>query len=302
MNTKPVLVIMAAGLGSRYGGTKQIAPVDEYGHIIMDYAIFDAKRAGFETVVCIIAPGMEPDFREVIGNRIEKYVDLKLVFQRLDDIPQGFSIPEGRVKPWGTSHAVLSARNLVNGPMAVINADDFYGASAFSSICDFLVDKSDASHHALVGYRLENTLSEHGYVARGVCEVSNGKLTEIAEHLHIEKCDNGAESIFADGTIFLPGDTVVSMNLWGYGVGMMDELEKRFIDFLRNDVPMNPLGAEYLLPRTSNALLQEGIAEFSVLPTNEVWCGVTYAQDMPLVQLALKGMRDGGRYPEKLWE
>ena len=301
MKNKPILVIMAAGMGSRYGGAKQIAPVDEFGHIIMDYAIFDAKRAGFETVICVIAPGMESDFREVIGDRISAHVDLKFAVQRLDDIPSGFSVPDGREKPWGTSHAVLSARKLVNVPIAVINADDFYGASAFSSIYDFLVEKADASHHALVGYKLENTLSEHGHVARGVCEVSNGKLTAIAEHLHIEKLDNGAESIFADGAMFLSGDTIVSMNLWGYGVGFMNELESRFVDFMRDDVPKNPLGAEYLLPRTSDFLIKENLAEFSVLPTDEVWCGVTYAQDMPQVQAAIKQMRTNGKYPIRLW-
>ena len=303
MVKKPILVVMAAGLGSRYGGSKQIAPVDDNGHILMDYAIYDARRAGFETVVCIIAPGMEQQFREVAGNRISSGVDLHIAFQRLDELPPGFSVPDGRTKPWGTSHAVLSAKNMVSGPFATINADDFYGAGAYRAVYDFLAKESGASRHALIGYRLENTLTEHGHVARGVCEVRGGKLTSITEHTQIEKCDGGAESILKDGNrVFLPGDTVVSMNLWGYGDGMMEELETRFVRFLREDVPANPLKAEYLLPHTSSSLLLENIAEFDVLPTNEKWCGVTYAQDMPAVRAVLRAMRDEGMYPAKLWE
>ena len=298
MRKKPVLIVMAAGMGSRYGGLKQIAPVDDNGNIMMDYAIYDAKRVGFETVVCVIKPGMEREFRDAVGDRIASAVDLRIAFQHMDALPAGFSVPDGRIKPWGTSHAVLSAKELVDGPFSVINADDFYGADAYRVIYDFLVEESDASNHALVGYKLENTLTEHGHVARGVCEVDNGKLTGIAEHLRIEKRGGGAESIFDDGSsVFLPGDTIVSMNLWGYGHGIMDEFEAQFTDFLRDEVPVNPLKSEYLLPRTSNTMLIEKKAEFSVLPTSAKWCGVTYAQDMPAVQLALKAMRDEGKYP-----
>ena len=298
MSKKPVLIVMAAGMGSRYGGLKQIAPVDESGNILMDYAIYDAKRAGFETVVCVIKPGMEREFREAVGDRIASTVDLQIAFQRMDALPAGFSVPDGRVKPWGTTHAVLSAKELVDSPFAVINADDFYGADAYRAIYGFLVGESSASHHALVGYKLENTLTEHGHVARGVCEVENGKLTGIAEHLRIEKRDGGAESIFEDGSgVFLSGDTIVSMNLWGYGYSIMDEFEARFIDFLHDEVPVDPLKSEYLLPRISNTLLLEKKAEFSVLPTSASWCGVTYSQDMPAVQSVLKAMRDEGKYP-----
>ena len=302
VSKKPILVVMAAGLGSRYGGPKQIAPVDENGCILMDYAIYDAKRAGFETVVCVIAPGMERQFREAVGNRIASGIDLHIAFQRLDELPAGFSVPKGRVKPWGTAHAVLSAKNIVDAPFATINADDFYGALAYREMYSFLAGKPAASHHALVGYKLENTLTEHGYVARGVCTVESGKLTAITEHLRVKPHDGGAESIFEDGgSVFLPGNTVVSMNLWGFGEGLMEELEERFVRFLREDFPQNPLKAEYMLPHVANSLLLESSAEFSVLPTNEKWCGVTYAQDMPAVRAAVRAKRDEGKYPEKLW-
>ena len=289
-------------MGSRYGGAKQIAPVDESGNIMMDYSIYDAKRAGFETVVCVIAPGMEQDFREAIGNRIAAVMDLRIAFQRMDAIPKGFSVPDDRVKPWGTGHAVIAARDFTDGAFSAINADDFYGADAYRAIYSFLAEKADSRHHAMVGYRLDNTLTEHGSVARGVCKTRGGKLLDIAEHLQIEKCGGGAQSILEDGSsVFLPGDTVVSMNLWGYGAGMMDALEARFIDFLREAVPANPLKAEYLLPRICNDMLNSGIAEFSVLPTSAKWCGITYAQDMPAVWSALKAMRGSGEYPEQLW-
>ena len=300
---KPILVVMAAGLGSRYGGLKQIAPVDDNGQILMDYAIYDAKRAGFETVACVIAPGMEREFREVIGSRIESGMELRIAHQRLDMLPGGFRVPEGRTKPWGTAHAVFSAKDLIDGPFAVINADDYYGADAFRAIYDFLKNKAGEGRHAMVGYRLENTLTEHGHVARGVCKTGGGRLLEIVENTHIEKREGGAESILGDGSrVFLPGDTTVSMNMWGFGKGMMDEIEARFAGFLTENLPKNPLKAEYFLPFVPNALLREGKAEISVLPTAEKWYGVTYAQDMPVVREALKKMRLDGKYPDNLWE
>ncbi|MDR1664824.1 MAG: nucleotidyltransferase [Clostridiales bacterium] len=298
--SKPVLVVMAAGLGSRYGGLKQIAPVDGDGHIIMDYAVFDAKQAGFETVICILAPGMEQDFLDIAGNRMGKRLDLRLTVQRLEDLPAGFTVPEGRAKPWGTAHAVLSAKGLVDGPFAVINADDYYGPESFRSIYGFLSAQTGNSH-AMVGYKIENTLTENGHVARGVCKVSGGKLTEIVENTRIEKRDGGAESFLEDGTIvFLPDGTIVSMNLWGFGASMMEEAEKRFAGFLTEHLPKNPLKAEYFLPMVPNALMQEGKAEISVLETSEKWYGVTYAQDMPTVRAALAARREAGKYAD-MW-
>lgn len=300
---KPILIVMAAGLGSRYGGLKQIDPVDENGHILMDYAIFDAKRAGFETVVCVLGKGMEPEFRALYGNRIERGIKLKIATQMLENLPEGCAVPENRTKPWGTAHAVLSAKELVDGPFAVINADDYYGLEAFSSIYGFLTGKADSAHHAMVGYKLENTLTENGHVARGVCKTAGGKLIEILENTRIEKRPGGAESFFDDGTsAFLPNGTVVSMNLWGFGAAMMEEIESRFAGFLAANLSHNPLKAEYFLPWVPNELMREGKAEITVLPSQDKWYGVTYAEDMPVVRAALKDMRQAGKYPENLWE
>ncbi|MCL2034774.1 MAG: nucleotidyltransferase [Oscillospiraceae bacterium] len=297
---KPVLVVMAAGLGSRYGGLKQIAPVDKNGHILMDYAIYDAKRAGFETVVCVISPEMEREFMEVVGNRIGGMMELRIAFQRLDMLPHGFTPPTGRTKPWGTAHAVYSAKSLVDGPFATINADDYYGAEAFCSIYDFLTRKPDARRHAMVGYLIGNTLTEHGHVARGVCKTNGGELLEIIENTHIEKCGDGAVSIQGgDERVFLPKDTIVSMNMWGFARSMMDEIEARFAGFLTESLPGNPLKCEYFLPLVPNALLREGKVKISVLETSEIWYGVTYAQDMPVVREALAKMRLGGKYPRE---
>jgi NDP-sugar pyrophosphorylase family protein len=237
-----------------------------------------------------------------VGDRIAKAVELRIAFQRMDAIPEGFSVPEGRVKPWGTGHAVLAAKDFVDGAFAAINADDFYGADAYRAIYNFLTTKADSQNHAMVGYRLDNTLTDYGTVARGVCKVENGKLLEIVENKQIEKSGDGAQSILEDGSrVFLRGDTTVSMSIWGFGGSMMDELEARFESFHRDAVPLNLLKSEYLLPSVCNELLQEGKARFSVLPTSAKWCGVTYAQDMPAVQATLKALRDNGEYPDRLF-
>lgn len=299
---EPILVVMAAGLGSRYGGLKQIAPVDEFGHILIDYALFDAYRAGFRRVVFIIKPELEPEFKEVIGNRICTKMQVSYAHQCIDGLPNGFAVPHGRQKPWGTAHAVLSAKHLVDAPFAVINADDFYGASAFASIYQFLKQHATDTHHAMVGYSVANTLTENGHVARGVCRTQNGLLAEIVERTHIEARPNGA-AFTEDGErfTFLPADTTVSMNLWGFEFGMMAEIETRFGAWLAENLPQNPLKCEYFLPFVPNQLLKEGRAQISVLPSQDKWYGVTYAQDMPVVQAALKAMRDKGLYPDELW-
>ena len=300
---KPVLVIMAAGLGSRYGGLKQIAPVDGMGHIIIDFSIYDAVRAGFEKAVFIVAPHLEKDFRETVGSRIERHIEVCYAHQNLDILPQGFKVPNGRVKPWGTAHAVLSAKNLVDSNFAVINADDFYGKESFHKIYRFLETKASESRHAMVGYCLGNTITEHGYVSRGVCKTDSGKnLLEVVERTRIEARSGGA-AYTEDGEnyTFLPFDTTVSMNLWGFGLSMMGEIENRFSAFLRESLKENPLKCEYYLPFVANRMLDEGKIKISVLETFDKWYGVTYPEDMPVVKEAVSKMKKDGMYPEKLW-
>ena len=300
---KPTLVIMAAGMGSRYGGLKQIAPVDSAGHLIIDYSLYDARRAGFESVVFVITKQLEEDFREVIGNRIAKHMDVKYAFQSLENLPEGFSVPEGRTKPWGTAQAVLSAKDIVNAPFCAINADDYYGSVAFDEIYQFLANNRNDNRHAMVGYQLKNTLTENGHVARGVCKTDDeNRLVEIIERVHIEsRSDGGAYTEDGENFVFLPGDTIVSMNMWGFALSMMGEVEARFAGYLKEYLPINPLKCEYFLPLVPNALLKEGKVEIEVLSTPEKWYGVTYAADMPVVQAAIAAMKQQGKYPEKLW-
>lgn len=297
------LVIMAAGLGSRYGGLKQIAPVDGAGHILIDYGIYDAAQAGFDQVICIIKPEMEAEFHQVIGRRIAPYVDLHYAFQRLEALPAGYAVPQGRQKPWGTAHAVLCAKDQIHTPFAVINADDFYGRGAFEAIHSFLEAPHGADEHAMVGYLVENTLTENGHVARGVCQVSpSGDLEGIVERTHLEPRQGGA-AFTEDGEhfTFVPAGTTVSMNLWGFQPSILAEIENRFAAYLDENLPLNPLKCEYFLPLIPNALIQEGKATFKVLTTREKWYGVTYQPDMPKVQAALAQMKARGVYPEALW-
>ncbi len=306
MNKEPVLVIMAAGMGSRYGGLKQIDPVDTEGNIIMDFSIYDAVKAGFKTIVFIIKHQIEEDFKNNVGNRISKYVDVKYVFQELDKLPKGYSVPQGRQKPFGTGHAVLCAKEVINGPFAVINADDYYGRSAFEKIYKFLKENKDDEkyHYAMVGYELQNTLTENGHVARGVCVVDDsGELVTINERTHIEKHGDKVEYTEDDGKtwVSLPKDSLVSMNMWGFGNSFMDELEKRFISFLDNELAKNPEKAEYFLPFVVDELLKENKATAAVLPTPDVWHGVTYKEDKPGVMAAIKALKDAGMYPDVLW-
>ncbi len=301
---KPALVIMAAGMGSRYGGLKQIAPVDRSGHIIIDYSIFDAHRAGFDTVICVIKPEHENDFREAIGNRISHHLNIHYAYQTLENLPEGFQVPNGRTKPWGTAHAVLSAKDHVgNRPFAVINADDYYGRDAFASIFNFLSHEANPTCHAMVGYKIENTLTENGAVARGICETGDGYLSGITERTHIEARPGGA-AYTEDGTnfTFVPAGTIVSMNMWGFDASMIHEIESRFGTFLAENLPKNPLKCEYFLPLVPNTMLKEKKARIRVLPTSDKWYGVTYAPDMPVVRAAIDRMKKEGLYPEYLWE
>ena len=300
---KPTLVIMAAGLGSRFGGCKQITPVDDRGHVIIDYSIYDALRAGFGRIVCVIKPEMEADFRAAIGDRIAKHAELVYAYQTLDRLPEGFAVPEGRVKPWGTAHAVLCAADAIEGDFAAINADDYYGPGAFRLACDFLAAPHDGGDHAMVGYRIENTLTENGHVSRGVCSVDeNGMLRSIDERLRIEPREGGA-AFTEDGEnySFIPAGTKVSMNLWAFRHGILDEMKQRFVNVLNTNAVENPLKAEFYLPSVPDALIREGKARVRVLETGERWYGVTYREDLEKVQTAMAEMRQNNVYPEKLW-
>ncbi len=300
---KPVLIIMAAGMGSRYGGLKQMDPVDEYGHMLMDYSVFDAGRAGFDRIIIVIKPEMEALFEEKIGSRLRKFISLDYAYQKLENLPEGFSVPEGRTKPWGTAHAVLSCKELVRGPFCVINADDYYGKHPFKTIYDFFSSNKDQTSHAMVGFRIENTLTENGYVSRGVCRLDeSSRLTGIRECIHIVPAEGGAVRTEDGRDEFLPNGTVVSMNFWGFQYSMMKEIEDRFSGFLRENLQANPLKCEYFLPIIPNALISEGTASVTVLPTDERWYGVTYHEDKDSVVSALRSMREGGKYPLKLWE
>lgn len=299
---KPVLVIMAAGMGSRFGGLKQIAPVDEQGHIIIDFSLYDAWRAGFRDLVFIIKPEMEDSFREVIGDRMKKYFNITYVHQTIDKLPAGYSIPDGREKPWGTGHAILCCKDVVDGPFTVINADDFYGPTAFFAIYDYLQNNQDDSQYAMVGYRVRNTVTEHGSVARGVCEVENGLLSGVTERTQIYK--NGLDAKYTeDGETFvdLPGDTIVSMNFWGFTPKMLHELDDRFAAFLDDALANNPLKSEYFLPSVVNDQLQIGTATVRVLPCEETWFGVTYREDLESVKDAICEMKRRGIYDKNLW-
>lgn len=304
---KPVLVIMAAGMGSRYGGLKQIDPVDEQGNIIIDFSIYDAVKAGFEKIVFIIKKQIEEEFKKSIGERIAKYVEVEYVYQELFKIPEGFSVPEGRLKPFGTGHAILCAKDVIHGPFAVINADDYYGRKAFEEIYKQLINvcDDDKYRYAMVGYELHNTLTENGSVARGVCVVDdNNYLLTINERTRIEKHGNEAQYTLDDGGtwVTLPKESLVSMNMWGFTASIMDELENRFVKFLKEDVPNNPLKAEYFLPFVVDELLQEKKATVTVLETPDVWHGVTYKEDKPCVMAAIKKLKDSGMYPDILWK
>ena len=300
-NKKPVLIVMAAGMGSRYGGLKQIEPMDDQGHIIMDFSLYDALEAGFEKVIFVIKEENEQIFRETVGVRAAGKMEVAYAFQKLDDLPDGYSAPEGRVKPWGTGHAVLAARDLIDGPFAVINADDFYGREAFSLIYQYLSTHKDDELYrfAMVGYVLENTLTENGSVARGICSVDkSGYLQDIVERTKIIKTAEGASYTEDDGETWVPVSpkSPVSMNLWGFSAGYMKELEVKFREFLDKALAENPQKGEFYLPFAVNDLLHAGRATVQVLTTNEKWYGVTYKEDRPVVMAAVKEMEEKGLY------
>lgn len=303
---KPVLVVMAAGMGSRYGGLKQLDPVGGHGELIIDYSIYDARRAGFETVVFVIKREIEADFKAAIGERLSKVMDVRYVYQCLDDLPEGYAVPEGRVKPWGTAQAALAARGVVDGPFAVINADDYYGPEGFRAIYDYLLSHPDGDvyEYAMVGYLLENTVTEHGYVSRGVCvESGDNDLISVTERTRIEKGQACPRFTEDGGATWedLPGDTIVSMNLWGFTRSYLDEAWARFPAFLDGALRDNPMKGEYYLPTVVSQLIAEDKARVKVLRSRDKWYGVTYQEDKPVVVKAIADMTAGGLYPENLW-
>lgn len=301
--SKPVLIIMAAGMGSRYGGLKQLDPVGNNDQVILDYSIYDAMRAGFETVVFVIKEELEEEFKARVGGRVGRHMDVRYVFQRKDDLPEGYAVPEGRVKPWGTAQAALAARHVVDGPFAIINADDYYGPEAFRKIYEYL-SGSQPYHYVMIGYRLKNTVTEHGSVARGVCSMDqDGILVDIHERTVIEKDGDNARYTEDGGQTWtqISGETLVSMNMWGFDRSFLEEAEARFPAFLDRILTENPLKGEYFLPSVVDQLIVEGKAQVRVLPSEDKWYGITYREDKPSVTAAIAAMTKSGLYPEELW-
>lgn len=299
-------MVMAAGVGSRFGGPKQLEPIGPNGETFSDYSVYDALRAGFRKVVFILSREVESAFRVRVGRRIERHCPVDYVIQRLEDLPPGFSVPPGRRKPWGTAHAILSCKDVVDSPFAVINADDFYGQTSFQALAGFLASldpSGETLEMCLVGYRVENTLSPHGPVTRGVCDVDgNGYLVRIRELRGIKRRDG--RIVYPTGgegwAELFPG-TVVSMNMWGFPPGIFRELEARFPCFLREHIHEIET-AEFLLPEVVRDLVEEGRARVRVLPTQERWFGVTHREDLPDARAAVSELIERGVYPEKLWD
>ena len=307
MARKPVLVVMAAGMGSRYGGLKQIDPVGSQGEAILDYSLYDAYEAGFETAVIIIKEAIREDFMATVGKRLKKCpMEIRYAFQELDKLPAGYTVPAGRTKPWGTCHAVLCAKDEIgDAPFAVINADDYYGKSAYKVIYNALCAAQDGGKYdyCMVGYLLGNTVTDNGSVARGICQSENGLLTQVVERTRIEKYEGGIRfSEDGENWTDVTADTIVSMNMWGFTPSFLDELVARFPDFLNTLAVKNPEKAEYFLPLAVENLLRENKATVKVLHSPDKWYGVTYAADKPQVVAALKEKTAEGLYPDGLWK
>ncbi len=308
MKKEPILVILAAGMGSRYGGLKQIDPLGPNGEVVIDYSLFDAYEAGFRRVVFIIKKEIEEDFKEVIGNKIEKHFEVQYAFQNIEDLPEGFRNPEDRVKPWGTGHALLAAKHMIDAPFCVINADDFYGKEAYRIVYQELLNMQETDketpEYLMIGYQLMKTLSKHGHVARGICDLNAQQhLTGIIERTKIIEKDHLAFFTEDEETWKqLPEDTTVSMNFWGFDVSVLDFMEERFPAFLEVAMQENPLKAEYLLPNIIGELIKEKKIEVAVKTSHDQWYGVTYKDDKPQVQKAIQNMIDEGVYQSPLWE
>ena len=304
MRSDPILTVMAAGIGSRFGGVKQLASFGQKGESIIDYSLFDAYRAGFRRVIFIVNDTILDDFRQKIGRSAEARMEVRSALQRLSDLPAGCDVPEGRSKPWGTGHAVMCCRELIDAPFCVINGDDFYGRDAFEKIYGFLSQPHGAGEYAMDGFLLKNTLSENGSVSRGVCRAdANGMLQSITERTHIiGTCDGPMYTEDGQNYVRLPADTPVSMNLWAFTPDFMEALCGRFPAFYAEAMQANPLKAEYYLPFAVNDMLKEGKCTVRLLQTESKWYGVTYHDDVPTVQAAIRRMTDSGDYPPALWE
>jgi len=305
MNTNPTLLVLAAGMGSRYGGLKQLDPMGPNGETLLDYSVYDALRGGFGSVTFVIRRDFEEIFRNQIGKRYEGRTEVRYVFQQLDNLPGGYTIPEGREKPWGTTHAIWCAKDVVKEPFSAINADDFYGPEAYATIAKFLKEapmESNPASFAMVGYKLANTLSDHGSVSRGVCKTnSEGLLTHIVEATKIEKVPGGAQQVEADGSVTkFTGEEPVSMNFWGFMPSIFPMLEAELLEFLEKD-RLTPK-SESLIPNTVGRLIQKNQATLRVLTSDSTWFGVTYREDKPIVMESLRKLIAAGVYPEKLWE
>lgn len=300
---EPILVIMAAGMGSRYGGNKQLDQITEQGDIIMDFSLYDAYQAGFRRVCFIIKHDFEEVFKEHIENGAGKKYTTYYAFQEVSDLPEGFELPEGRTKPWGTGQAVLSARDIIDAPFAVINADDYYGREGFVKIYEFLTTKADASHNCMVGFEIEKTLSENGTVSRGICKAEGGKLVNIVEHLKVGREPDGRiTDTLPDGSKFeIPADAPVSMNLWGFGAEYMDILREGFKEALATIMGSNPMKGEYYIQTPINKQITEGTATYEVLTSSDKWFGVTYKEDKPEVVAKFASLKADGTYPVELW-
>ncbi len=301
---EPVLVVLAAGMGSRYGGLKQIDKIGANGEILIDYSIYDAVKAGFKRIAFIINHRIEKDFKEVIGDRISKLVETSYVYQELDSlIPEGYVVSPDRVKPWGTVQAILACEGIVDAPFAVINSDDYYGKSAYTQIYNYLADadKRGDTDFAMVGYELMNTLTEHGTVTRGVCETKDGYLSHITEVQKIEKRMDGPYSVSESGEEKLSADGTASMNFWGFTPKLFTLLRPLFERFVLEEGAKNPLKAELPIPSAIGELLEREEISVFVMKSKDRWHGVTYIEDKPALQQAINGMIAEGEYPEKLW-
>jgi dTDP-glucose pyrophosphorylase len=303
MSTKPTLLILAAGMGSRYGGLKQLDPMGPNGETVLDYSVFDALRAGFGKVVFVIRRDFEEEFKTKVGSRFDKHIPVEYAFQSITDLPEGFSVPEGRVKPWGTTHAVLAAEEQVKEPFAMINADDFYGRDAFAKLAanlPTLRPTEGRKHYSLVGFQLKNTLSEHGSVARGVCTSHEGKLTSVTEMTKIVKTDSGARNEEdPDNHIELSGHELVSMNFWGFTPDVFPQLREAFVNFLKKEGGSQK--SECYVPKEVDNFIKQGTADVEVLQTSSSWFGVTYPEDKAIVVASIKKLTDAGEYPAPLW-
>ncbi len=306
MERKPILVVMAAGMGSRYGGLKQIDPVGSHGEALLDYSIYDAWQAGFETVVIIIKESIRADFMEYVAPRLEKCpLEIRYAYQELNKVPEGFGIPEGRTKPWGTTHAVLCAKEIIGtNPFVVLNADDFYGRVAFRNAFHWLKNNSKPQSYCMVGYEVGKTVTESGGVTRGICEFDRyGYLSKIVECRGIEKYKDTIRLLKQNGDWYnLDPKHPVSMNMWGFQPDFLDTIEEMFPQFLTHVMPGDPMKCEFLLPTTVGQLVESGKCSVKVLTSPDNWYGVTYANDKPKVVEALKALTLSGRYPDGLWE